>query len=452
VNRVRRSLAAPLLASGVLLLGLLPAAAATPPPYQHIGTVTEPNASLDGGFSSFDISFVDNKRDVYYLADRAGCTTNNVPCTGTFVHGRIVVVDADDGAFIKYIGTNAFAGTFNNPASGLSACAETPRDPRNGPNGVLTDDDGTVWVGDGNRNTGGCGGTFATSRIMAFNSTTGALIKELDNGGNRRADEAAFGNVGGGRILFGNPEEVKPSFPFETLVNTETKAIIGKIFYDQPAPPVSDADDHRLVPSLGHGWDSSLQDTGGNGGLEQSVWDPDDHVFLLNVPATTLNPGGEIDVISPNADNDQNGRVLKVFPMGVTDDATTGPACNGTGLAISGNDLIVQCGGDVRILNEKTGKLVQRFIEGAGGDEIWFNPGDGNVYQGIFAPPGLGILDVRARKYIGVVTVPNVVGVHSVAADARTNRILLPIGGGSVAGGNSGNGGIMMFHKDDREP
>ncbi|MBV9324524.1 MAG: hypothetical protein JO352_12125 [Chloroflexi bacterium] len=447
--------------------------------------MTEPNTSLNDGFSSFDISFVDSQRDVYYLADRAGCTTNAVPCAdivqlitptiqithpGRFISGRIVAVDANDGSLIGFLGLGAdgkgvFAGNYNNPANPSSlgnppsptnptgkGCAETPRDPRNGPNGVLTDNDGTVWVGDGNHASSVCsgpGGTFTTgsSSIVALNPKSGEVIVRLDNGGNRRADEAAFGNVGGGRILFGNPEEVAPNFPFETIISTESRKIIGKIVYDQTPPAAAGP---TQVPAVGHGWDARIGDLSDPtaGGLEQSVWDPDDKVFLLNVPATKLNAGGEIDVISPNADKDGAGQILKVFPL---------DNCGGSGLALAGNDLIVQCGGDVRIINEKNGELIKAFADGAGADEIWFNPGDGNVYQGLIGPPvgnsaGVGVLNVASRTFLGIIPTAAGLGTHSVAADARSNRIFYPQGEGSVASGNAGNGGIAMFHKDDSEP
>jgi hypothetical protein len=441
----RRSLAVPLLTAGALLIGLLPASAAGTPPYQHIGTVTEPNVSLNDGFSSFDISFVDNKRDEYLLADRAGTDR-----TGAFIHGRIVVVDADDGSLIGYVGTDQFAGTYNNPASGFAGCAELPRDPRNGPNGVLTDDDGFIWVGDGNKATSACsgpGGTFtsAESTIKVFD-TSGAMVANIGNGGNRRADELAFGKVhGSARILISNPEEEKPNFPFATLLNADTRKILGKITYD--AVPTASTPTTALPP-VGHGWDSSLADTGGNGGLEQDVFDPETGNFFLNVPATTLNAGGEIDVISPEANSSGQGRVLKVIPL---------DGCNGSGLAISGDKLAVQCGGDIRVIDKDSGKLLAPpFTAGGGADEIWFDPADGNVYQGLIGippgAPGVGILDLRHLMYVGVVQVEPGLGTHSVAAGGRNNRIFLPMAEGSVAAHTAGNGGIGMFHKDDREP
>lgn len=456
----KRSLAAPLVASGALLVGLVPASAASPP-YQHVGTVTEPNISLLDGFGSFDISWVDARRDRYFLADRAGTDS-----TGTFVRGRIDTADADDGSFIGYLGAGQFAGNYNSPASPAggnappagTGCAESPRDPRNGPNGVLTDDNGIVWVGDGNINTGPCDPTShmmptSNSHIDWIDPADPDTVHQLDNGGKRRADEGAFGKIDGqGRLLIGNPEEDDANtaatqfFPFETLVNTDSKSIIGKVVYDQVPPANTDP---TQVPAVGHGWNAS------GFGLEQDVYDQDDHVFLLNVPGTALNKGGEIDVISPRADKDGEGQILKIFPLA---------NCGGSGLALGeGKRLAVQCSGDVRVLDEETGRQIAVFPAGGGADEIWFNPGDGNVYQGITAASGggLGILDLRSLIYLGVVVANPIgtVGSHSVAADSKTNRIFLPgAEAATVSAGPpavtkpGGNGGIIMYQKDDREP
>jgi len=120
------------------VLAVAPAAVARDDPghgssttFHHVGTVTEPAISAIGAgvtatnptgkFASFDISWVDNQRDVYYLADRS----NNA----------VDVVDAIDGSFIKNLGQGDFAGVI----------AGTPN--RSGPDGVVTDNRGNVgWA------------------------------------------------------------------------------------------------------------------------------------------------------------------------------------------------------------------------------------------------------------------------------------------------------------------
>jgi hypothetical protein len=109
------------------------------PVFHNIGTVTQPAIDAikagvtatnpTGKFASFDISWVDNGRNVYYLADRS----NNA----------VDAIDARDGSFIRYL----FQGLF------VGVVAGTPN--RNGPDGIVTDQHGNVWVGDGHPATGG---------------------------------------------------------------------------------------------------------------------------------------------------------------------------------------------------------------------------------------------------------------------------------------------------------
>jgi len=103
-------------------------------------------------------------------------------------------------------------------------------------------------------------GGVGHSSLKGFNPTTGAMIANIDNGGSGRADELAFGNVGGGRILVANPNE--PTTAFVTLVNTSTQQVIGKVLYDEPA--------HAGLPAAGHGFNTNFGGT--QHGLEQPAY------------------------------------------------------------------------------------------------------------------------------------------------------------------------------------
>jgi hypothetical protein len=416
---------------------MTPAFAASPP-YQHIGTVNDFNGSTTppDRFISFDISWVDNATNTYYLADRA----NN----------GLDAVDADDGSLkaIPVVGKGLFSGNYNDPANADNPCALPGRDTRNGPNGVWTDDNGLVYAGDGNHATGSCNPVTkdvptGTSTLKILDPNTNTLLANIDNGGVRRADEGAFGRKrnGGGRTLVANPEEdsVPGHHPFVSLIDTDSRTLIGKIAYDEPASV-------SPLPA-GHAYNAD------GFGLEQAVWDPGKQAFALNVPGTVAFPGGEIDVISPDTSGG-NGRVLQIF--GLLD------TCGGAGLAISGGEWIVACSNDVRILNHNNGQEIARFADGGGADEIWFNPGDRNVYLGLTTatssrPNGIGILNVPSRTFLGVVNqgVPANGGTHSVAAERKTNRIFLPVNNGNQAtlgAAGNGMGGVAMYQKDDSEP
>src|SRR5712671_4563883 len=81
------------------------------------------------GTNGFDISWVDNSTQKYYLGDR----TNNA----------IDLVDAATDTFLGFIGKGHYTGS--------KPCPAQPKDPRHcsGPNGVLTDnlgaDSDQVW-------------------------------------------------------------------------------------------------------------------------------------------------------------------------------------------------------------------------------------------------------------------------------------------------------------------
>src|SRR5215467_14025396 len=82
--------------------------------------------------SAFDISWINNSTQRYYLADR----TNNA----------IDLVDAATDTFLGFIGKGQYTGS--------RPCPADPKDLRHcaGPNGVVTDNLGHVWAGDGGSN------------------------------------------------------------------------------------------------------------------------------------------------------------------------------------------------------------------------------------------------------------------------------------------------------------
>jgi hypothetical protein len=413
LNRKRSQAARLVPVVAVVLLGLAPAAAAHEAPdsgtttFVNIGTVTTPAVDAikagktvtnpTGLFASFDISWVDNDRDIYYLADRS----NNA----------IDVVDAIDGHFVKYIGKGDFSGIVTVPPA--------PAGPnRNGPDGVVTDRAGNVWVGDGLK--GGVG----TSSLKEYSPTSGAQLANIPlmpsptQNSTGRADELAYGNIGGGRILIANPNETVAAFV--SLVNTSTKSVIGTVLYDAPAS--------SGLPPAGHGFNTNFGSPATQHGLEQPAFT--NGKFYLNVPSTVQNPNGEIDVFDPNV-----AKITAIFPF-ATD-------CGGTGLAVGRGDLFAECGDSLRVIDANTGALDASFSDLGGADEIWFNPGDGNVYVPVpGANGGLGVLAAGNRD-LGITPIDGAQGLHSIAAAAHSGRIFVP----SNDNPDNGGGGIIMMHK-----
>src|SRR5216684_1329894 len=256
----------------------------------------------------------------------------------------------------------------------------------------------------------------------------GVVIANINNGGVARADELAFGRTGDGRILITNPNE--PTTAFVTLVNTRTRTILAQVMYDAGTSATG-------VPPAGHGFNTNFG--GSQHGLEQPVFL--NGKFYLNVPATVQNTGGELDVFDPNT-----GVITAVLPLST---------CGGTGLAVlPHHQLLVECGDSARILDTHGNELVRFPVFGAS-DQIWFNPGDGRAYFSLVpnaalrpgALAGLGVLDVANRRSLGITPVAGAQGLHSIAADAHNNRILMP----SSDNPDNGGGGIAMMHAAQQE-
>jgi len=323
-------------------------------------TITPPRTT------SFDISWVENSTGKYFLADR----TNKA----------VDLVDATTDTFRGYVGQGVFVGRIPPArcAGGGNTCS--------GPDGVLTDDAGLVWVGDGD----------STIKVLHPTPNTGAaaLIKTIktDPRGKFRADELSY-DPADQLILIANDAE-----GFLTFIDVKSQRVAGHFYYS----------DNTLgaTPSVpGH-------PTAGNG-LEQSVWVPQTGLFYQAVPANSPLTVGFIDVFDPLTE-----KLVDSFPM---------PGCdNGpTGLALGPNQKFLgACDNGAASVEVRHGQLHKFLPDVSGADEIWFNPGDHNFYLGIGGPPAkLGVVDANNNH---LVTVISGKGGHSVAAYAGNNHIFDP--------------------------
>jgi hypothetical protein len=323
-------------------------------------TVSPPNTT------SFDISWVENSTGLYFLADR----TNKA----------VDLFDAKTDTFLDYIGKGVFVGRIP-PAScagGGNTCS--------GPDGVLTDDAGLAWVGDGD----------STIKVLhpTPNTAGAALIKTIktDPRGKFRADELAYDPVDQ-LILIANDAE-----GFLTFIDVKSQRVAGHFYYA----------DNTLgaTPSApGHA-------TAGNG-LEQSVWVPQTGLFYQAVPANSPSTVGFIDMFDPLSQ-----KLVDSFRV---------PGCdNGpTGLALGENQQFLgACDNAAASIEVRHGQVHKIVPEVGGADEIWHNPGDDNFYLGIGGPPAkLGVVDANDNH---VVTVISGKGGHSEAAFAGNNHIFDP--------------------------
>ena len=76
--------------------------------------------------------------------------------------------------------------------------------------------------------------------------------------------------------------------------------------------------------------------------------------------------------------------------------------------------------------------MLAEFPQVSGSDQIWYNRGDGRVYLAARNNPAsaggpvLGIIDAITNTF--VTKIPTDATAHSVAADARTGNIFVPLG------------------------
>jgi hypothetical protein len=306
---------------------------------------------------AFDVSWNDNSAQRYYLADR----TNNA----------IGLVDSATDTFLGFIGPGHYTGS--------RPCPGQPRELRHcaGPNGVVTDDLGHVWAGDGDGNI-----------IEADATKPGtAIIRSIPTGGKGRVDEMAYDPID--RILLAENDGDSP--PRVTFISVTDGAVLG----------------HYVYPAD--------QD-----GMEQPVWVRQTGLFYQNVPGKK----NRIDVFDPH----KLSNPVKSFPVECTGgllDLTV------SGLTVGPNGrLMTVCGsvGGVSI-DSKTGKVLNTVRQGADADEVWYDPGSNDYYfsRGA-ASGGVAVVDATAEEFVGNIPL----GGHSVAVNAINKHIFVPVAGKGI--------------------
>jgi hypothetical protein len=86
------------------------------------------------------------------------------------------------------------------------------------------------------------------------------------------------------------------------------------------------------------------------------------------------------------------------------------------------------------ILDRLTGRVVATITQVNGCDAVWYNPGDHRYYLAAFinaSGPVLSIVDADSHRWI--TNIPTVPKAHSVAADAQSNHIFVPLSGQGIA-------------------
>lgn len=177
-------------------------------------------------------------------------------------------------------------------------------------------------------------------------------------------------------------------------------------------------------------------------GAEQSVWDPATGLLYLSLPVLDhVEADGALAVINPRTD-----MLVKMIPV---------KRCVPAGLALGPRDeLLVGCSDDAvaagfaarsLIVDAASGQIVARLPQVGGSDEVWSDTTADRYYLAAVANPGgpvLGVVDSLTRRWIA--NLPTGPDAHSVAADAHTGKIFVPIAA-SPAGGACRRGCIAVY-------
>lgn len=255
---------------------------------------------------------------------------------------------------------------------------------QSGPNGLAFDDTKKeLWVGDGD----------STVKVIDVSGREPKIVATINTGGERRADEL-FVDTKDGVVLVGNNAD-KPSYV--TLISTKPgHAIVGKI----------------VMPEA-------------TNGIDQTTYVPETGLFYSSVPVLKeeKNHGG-LAVVDP-----KTAKLVKIIPI---DDCMPAGSMHGPGTR-----LIVGCAAGSQnsglaaatvVIDVKTEKIVNVVHEVGGEDEVWYDPGQHRYYTGSRDQPGgpvLGVIDASSNRFVA--SVPTGQNAHSVAADAKTGAVYVPL-------------------------
>ncbi len=312
--------------------------------------------------TAYDISWVDPTTQTYYLADRSNAGVDFFDARNNTYTTRVT----------GFVGADPLGNDFS------------------GPNGILTiHSQNELWAGDGPS------GNPRRSSIKVIDLSSNQIVATIHTNGERRTDEMAYD--GQDHILAAANNADDP--PFLTLISTRTRAILRQIRFD-------DALAHRFG-------EASFSN-----GIEQSVFNPETHLFYLSVPELSgVYANGAVAVIDPRTQE-----VTNLFRV---------HNCQPAGLALGpDNNLLVGCSDPSRsvVMNAENGEIVREILAVGGSDEVWFNHGDGHYYLAARNDPSgpkLGIIDAESNRFVAKLT--TAFNSHSVTANRHDNHVFVPL-------------------------
>jgi hypothetical protein len=389
------------------------------------------------GMYAFDISWVDQTTQTYYLGDRSNAAVD--------------VVNAKTGTFVKHItATPAFAGVKLGSTGAVDNSIS-------GPNGVVT---GVVaaqdclFAGDG------------PSRVVSFSLPSGSQVTSISTGGTMRADEMSFDPTD--RLLAVANNADTP--PFVTLLNVSSKCALTI--------------NSKIPLNAANGVDAT-------NGAEQSVWDPVTERFYMSIPQVgpDLLSGGIARINPLTAKVEAVLFVPFCQPAGLAlgPNQTFLAGCSvvfdTTGIAWTGSSANSAL--PVQVIIDTNGAFT--FVQGIGSsDEVAYNSGDNHWYTGTSNSPYsahpvagttgatsttdqgaaiLGVIDGTSQSLDQIVPTFNVPGVkpflgpapghpsgssHSVAVNATNNWVFVPHPANNAVLGCL-TGCIAVFYRNDAD-
>jgi hypothetical protein len=356
------------------IIGLASAIAMTPAAAETVNYVLtttiavppSPDNSVNGKFTTFDISYFDPITQLDYVADRSNAAVD--------------VFSAQTNTFVGRIGGSG------NLFSGQTASNDT-----SGPDGVQVVNlpgQHQVYAGNGDS-------TLKGFNILGPNSFSALPV--LQTGGLKRVDEMSFDPNSRNLLAANNAETV----PFATLVNTKTNSIITKITFDGVHAPAA--------PN----------------GIEASDYNPVTGKFYIAIVQLGNSTSGGIAEIDPLTG--QVGRTFDLKALGLDNYSPTGLAIAKNGQILLGNGnagvtAIIDPTG-------ATPKVAATFSQVSGEDQVWFDPTTGRWFLAARNNPGgpvLGIIDSNTDMFLqNVMTTFND---HSVAVDPISGEVFVPFG------------------------
>jgi hypothetical protein len=382
------------------------------------------------GLGAFDISDVDPKIELYILADRTNASVD--------------LFNSEDGTFIGRVGAACPV-----PAPSTHFCFQGVKATTSisGPDGVVIVDHKTIWAGDGD------------SRVKVIDIATKSFVTTISTGGKFRVDEMAYDPRDHILAVANNAD----SPPFVTLFDTKKHTILGQIIFDNKTGSTCPVTSGAQCVHAG---------VDATNGIEQPQWSPQTGMFYVSIPqvGSVLSVGG-VSVINP--------KTMAVTRTLLVNNCTPG------GLALGPkHEALVGCTSAFGTLLTTKSTIIDitstsTAIDGAvvatvpigGSDEVWYDKGtqhyflaarNNRVVSGTTSTvtPILGSIDALSHKVDP--SAPTSTTAHSVAADANSHLVFVPIGfvpPGSAAGTDPTNpcplkGCIAVFrahseHSDD---